>query len=176
MNYIDCHNHLVPRVDDGSQSTKESLDSLRLLRSQGVTTAILTPHVNSPFVDCTLTKEYLYKACEELKEACAKEIEAFPALLLGCEYYIDPTWETGMDPITMAGTDVVMLELPYGVMLDGVCRAVGITHDRGYRVLLAHPEKYNAFKYQWDEALRFLQENPGVFVQLESWDIGKHNE
>ena len=46
---------------------------------------------------------------------------------------------------------------------------------RGYRVLLAHPEKYDAFKHNWEEAKRFLTETRGVFVQLEAWDIGKLN-
>lgn len=175
MNYIDCHNHLLPSVDDGSQSKEESLNSLRLLRTQGVTTAILTPHVNSPYVECTLKREYIFEAYEELKAACGKEPEAYPALLLGCEYYIDPVWESSIDPITMAGTEVVMLELPYDIKLSGVQRVVRIAQDRGYCVLLAHPEKYHAFKYQWDEALPFLRDNPNVLVQLESWDIGKHN-
>lgn len=176
MEYIDCHNHLLPGVDDGSQSTKETLDSLRLLRAQGVTTAILTPHVNSPFVECTLTKEYLYEAFAALKDACGREPGAYPTLLLGCEYYIDPAWETAMDPVPMAGTDVVMLELPYDIDLDGVRKAAEIARGHGYRTLLAHPEKYDAFKNRWEDALRFLRESPDVFVQLESWDIGKHNE
>ena len=175
MNYIDCHNHLLPGVDDGAKSMKESLDSLCILRSQGVTSAILTPHVNSPYVKCTLTIEQLRERFLELKKVCEKEPGSYPALSLGSEYYFDPVIENSMDPITMAGSDIVMLELPYEIDLGGVNRAVEAARGQGFRVLLAHPEKYDAFKYQWDEALLFLQSSPDIFVQLESWDVGKHD-
>ena len=50
MNYIDCHSHLLPGVDDGAQEPEEAKDKLRLLRSQGVATAILTPYLFTPWI------------------------------------------------------------------------------------------------------------------------------
>ena len=177
MEYYDCHNHLLPEVDDGSKSMDESLNSLYMLRRQGVTTAILTPHVNSPYASrADATKTAIRKKFAELKAECEKAPWAYPALLLGCEYCFDPGSETEMHPIPMAGSDVVLLELPYEVDLDGVRRAADIAREHGFRVLLAHPEKYDAFMFRWEDALRFLRENPDVMVQLESWDIGKCNE
>lgn len=176
MNYIDCHNHLLPDVDDGSHDEEESLRNLRRLRSQGVTKAILTPHINSSFSKSGVTKTTIYDTYNDMKAKCEASPEEYPALFLGCEYYIDPTWENYMAPIPMAGSDVVMLELPYVVDLAGVRRAVKTARDQGYRVLLAHPEKYDAFIYQWDEALAFLRSSPDVFVQNETWDIGKRND
>ncbi len=155
---------------------KEAKDNLRLLRSQGVATAILTPHVNSAFGDRTLTKEELRRRFSSLKEACEEEPGAYPVLTLGCEYYLNPRKEDRIDPITMAGSDVVMLELPENVKLSGVIRAVNVARGQGYRVLLAHPEKYYAFQSQWDKALEFLRSSPDVFVQTEAWDIGQHKE
>ena len=176
MNYIDCHNHLLPGVDDGAERMKEAKDNLRLLRSQGVATAILTPHVNSAYGDRTLTKEELRRRFIKLQEKCEDEPDAYPVLTLGCEYYLDPRKEDSIDPITMAGSDVVMLELPYEACLEDVIRAVNIACGQGYRVLLAHPEKYCAFMYQWDEALDFLRSSPDVFVQSEAWDIAQHKK
>ena len=163
-------------MDDGAQGTEEAKDNLRLLRSQGVATAILTPHVNSAFGDRTLTKEELRRRFSSLKEACEGEPGSYPVLKLGCEYLFDPYSEDRIDPITMAGSDVVMLELPYSVGLAGVIRAVNVARGQGYRVLLAHPEKYDAFLRQWDKALEFLRSSPDVFVQVETWDVGKHND
>ena len=163
-------------MDDGAQEPEEAKDKLRLLRSQGVPTAILTPHVNSAFGDRTLTKEELRRRFSSLKEACEEEPGAYPILTLGCEYLFDPYSEDSIDPITMAGSDVVMLELPYSVGLAGVIRAVNVARGQGYRVLLAHPEKYYAFQSQWDKALEFLRSSPDVFVQTEAWDIGQHKE
>ena len=176
MNYIDCHDHLLPGVDDGSHDTEESLRNLRLLRSQGVTAAILTPHINSPVSRPGITETDIRRIYEDLKAECEATPEEYPSLLLGCEYYIDPAWEICMDPIPMAGSDVVLLELPYTVDAAGVRRAVNMARDEGCRVLLAHPEKYDAFKFQWEESLSFLRSSPDVLVQTETWDIQKHNE
>ncbi len=172
MNYIDCHSHLLPGVDDGSRSMTESLDNLRLLRSQGVSEAILTPHVHSPFASRPgVIKADLRVIFNRLCAEYRREPEAYPDLYLGCEYYFDPEEATAVDPIPMAGSDYVLLELPYAIDLDGVRSAVEAVRAHGFRTLLAHPEKYDAFKGQWDEALAYLRENPEVKVQLEAWDV-----
>ena len=41
---IDIHMHVIPGVDDGSGSLKESLSLLRLASAQGVTAVITTSH------------------------------------------------------------------------------------------------------------------------------------
>lgn len=177
MKYIDFHNHLLPEVDDGAHSMEEALDSLRLLRSQGVTTAVLTPHINSSFASRPgVTKETINETFRELKEACEIDPEDYLNVMLGSEYYFDPRLEDHMDPLTVDGFNLVLLELPYEIDLAGVIQAVDIGRRQNFRIILAHPEKYDAFKYQWDEALIFLKESPDVLVQLETWDVAKLNE
>ena len=40
----DLHTHILPGMDDGARTVKESLKMLRMERSQGVDTVVLTPH------------------------------------------------------------------------------------------------------------------------------------
>ena len=51
---IDFHSHILPGMDDGSQTVEESLTLLEMLRAQGVDTVAATPHFyareNSPEV------------------------------------------------------------------------------------------------------------------------------
>ena len=173
MNYIDCHNHFRPGVDDGAQSTEEALDSLRLLRSQGVTKAILTPHVNSPVSRNGVKNQDLQTQFNSLSAWCRQDPDLYPSLALGCEYYFDPYQETLMHPILMAGSRYVLLELPDTVNLDKLKSAEKTACVHGYKVLLAHPEKYYAFQAQWDDALAWLRENPEVKVQIEAWDTAE---
>lgn len=42
---IDIHSHILPGVDDGSQSIDESLEMLSIAVAQGVKTQVLTPHI-----------------------------------------------------------------------------------------------------------------------------------
>ncbi len=41
---IDFHTHILPEMDDGSQSVEESLAMLRMEQEQGIDTVIATPH------------------------------------------------------------------------------------------------------------------------------------
>ncbi|MCD8022363.1 MAG: hypothetical protein LUF30_05135 [Lachnospiraceae bacterium] len=41
---IDFHTHILPGIDDGSSSTEESMEMLRLSYSQGITEIVATPH------------------------------------------------------------------------------------------------------------------------------------
>ena len=45
--YVDIHSHIIPGVDDGSQSFEESLDMLNMAYKQGVRTMYATPHFGS---------------------------------------------------------------------------------------------------------------------------------
>lgn len=42
---IDIHSHILPGVDDGSQSLDESLEMLSIAVEQGIKTQVLTPHI-----------------------------------------------------------------------------------------------------------------------------------
>ena len=41
---IDFHSHILPGVDDGSQSVQESLAMLKMEAEQGIQHVIATPH------------------------------------------------------------------------------------------------------------------------------------
>ena len=41
---IDFHTHILPRIDDGSGSSQESLELLALEKEQGVDRIVFTPH------------------------------------------------------------------------------------------------------------------------------------
>ena len=42
--YIDMHNHIIPRVDDGSNSMDESMALIDMEYKEGVRKLICTPH------------------------------------------------------------------------------------------------------------------------------------
>lgn len=44
MGYIDIHSHILPGLDDGSKSVKQSIEMLKIANSQGITSIVATPH------------------------------------------------------------------------------------------------------------------------------------
>ena len=176
MPYIDFHSHLVPCVDDGAKSLQEALSLLREMKeAHDIVTAVVTPHFNSDYLVCKgiyCTMEQMLAAIEELKAAVAESPERYPELLFGCEYFLDIRHQDAVgELLTLAGTDIVLLEMPYEIDLDGVQKTVRLVQDAGYRVLLAHPEKYDAFILEPVESFSWLHEHPEVLVQTETWNL-----
>ena len=68
---IDIHTHILPNVDDGSNSVELSLSMLEEEIKQGVTDVYLTPHVcygNKQYYE----KEELFEKFDKFKEVCKK--------------------------------------------------------------------------------------------------------
>ena len=41
---IDFHTHILPKMDDGSKSTEESIAMLKMQAEQGIRWVVVTPH------------------------------------------------------------------------------------------------------------------------------------
>ena len=48
---IDFHNHILPKIDDGSNSIEMSLDMLKIAYQQGIKEVVNTVHFQLPKVD-----------------------------------------------------------------------------------------------------------------------------
>ena len=70
--WTDRHSHILPGVDDGIQSVKDSLAILSMYEQMGVKKVWLTPHIME---DCPNTPEKLKVRFEELETAYQGKIE-----------------------------------------------------------------------------------------------------
>ena len=194
--YIDMHSHLLWGVDDGAKTEDESLYYLHDLKCQGVDTAVLTPHMNSPYIlgGCA-DEETLRRRFAELKDVCEKDSEKYPKLILGSEYHYDircdKNYRGGSDtlytiepadfhPITMGQTDWVLLELPWDISMFDLLITLKSVARAGYRAILAHPEKcitieYEVLKSSFMSKLRKYYGRK-IYVQNEAWDIANNYE
>ena len=152
---IDSHSHLVPGVDDGSQSIEESLALLKQAEEDGITELITTPHFMK-------NGEYRIKASElvkrfnELKQAYPGSIK----LHLGNELYIHPELpellEQG-DILTLAESKTILVEFPfqdYKEEYDEILYELSLK----YQIIIAHPERYHYVQEDPNFCLRWLKE------------------
>ena len=70
-NYIDIHSHIMPGVDDGSDSLETSLKMLRMAAADGIARIILTPH-SKPWHRCISCAEMAAEA-ERLQDIAQGE-------------------------------------------------------------------------------------------------------
>lgn len=154
----DNHSHLLYGVDDGVRTLDESLSILSLLESHGLRRLWLTPHVME---DVPNTTDDLLARFERLK---GEEYHGPVELQLAAEYMMDNLYEERLEArdLLLHGEDRVLVEtsvMAPPIDLFGTLRK---TMAKGYRPILAHPERYN---YMTEADYRRLREM-GVLFQL----------
>lgn len=141
--YTDIHCHLLPGVDDGVKTWKESLACLRIARKEHVSAICVTPHIwpgrypNTP--------EALAAAFSQWKD----QVQGFGLDLevcLGSEAYyqgnLAEEWAGGkLQPLGPTGR-YLLVELPLLLMPPGVAEGLYALRLKGVEPILAHPERY----------------------------------
>lgn len=139
----DVHCHILPGVDHGSQSVEQSLEMLRAEREMGITRVVLTSHVTAETFENT--PDTLRPAFELLKQAVADtEDLCHMQLFLSAEYRMDEFWDKQYamgNQIAMPG-NYILMENSFHQELLGLDDLLFDLRVRGYRPILAHPERY----------------------------------
>lgn len=140
----DTHSHILPKVDDGSHSIKESIAMLNSEKEQGVSDVILTPHLYPERTSLEKHLDITTRHYDRLKSAI-KNMD-LPNIYLGHElkYFTGISNSEELDPLCIANTKYLLLELPMGYVLTEkmLDEAIKLKSEQGYTVILAHIERY----------------------------------
>lgn len=143
---VDIHAHLLPGIDDGPDDLEEALAMARAAAGAGTSTLVATPHLRSDFPGVDVLE--LAERCETLRAAIGDA--AIPIDLVGGAE-VSLAWALGASEQELVlasygqrGSDL-LLEAPPGTtpLLEGILREL---RRRGYRVILAHPERSLPFQ------------------------------
>ena len=145
----DVHSHILPGVDHGSQSVEESLEMLQAQLDMGISHVMCTSHVTAETFENT--PESLTAAYEELKNAIARE--GLPInIYVSAEYRIDEYWTQEYEAghlLPLPGNHV-LLENSFAQELIGIDNMMCDLQVKGYRPILAHPERYRYYNDRRD--------------------------
>jgi Capsular polysaccharide biosynthesis protein len=154
---IDIHSHILPGVDDGSDSMETSLEMLSMAAESGVKVIFATPHANSPGEFENYSSDRLRFALMELRQAAADE--GIPLKICrGMELFAtDDLPELLRDGIvwTMNGTKYFLTEFAFDEDPDFCFETIERSRNYGFRPIIAHPERYF-----------FIQEDPQIAYEL----------
>lgn len=151
---IDIHSHILPGVDDGVKTLASSIELIRELSRSGATDIIATPHYVSE-TRYVSRKDNNFRLLEEVKSALLAE-QINVEIYLGNEIYIDPKIAKmiGQGIVsTMAGSRYILVELPLNKSYPSYKDILVDLLDMGYRVILAHPERYEIIQTSYDVLL-----------------------
>lgn len=142
---IDFHSHILPGIDDGSDSVETSKEMLCSLKEQGVDTVVATPHYYNFRGSIEQFLENRKNAYDNLSAYLGSAECDVPDLLLGAEVRLYPDlWcEENLDALCIEKTKTILIEMPYEKWSDWMINAVYAVISKGYRVVLAHLERYD---------------------------------
>ena len=161
---FDMHCHIIPSVDDGSDSLEMSLKMLHIEYGAGVRHIILTPHYRRGMFE--KDRDTVEERYEELKAAAARELPGLQ-LYLGCEYHSD---EEIVDRLRsdyryrMNGGKHVLLEFSEGDPQKYIRERVYTLRSAGFLPAIAHIERISSCNKDLD----FVAElgNMGCLIQV----------
>ena len=144
---IDIHSHLIPGIDDGSQSIEESVELIKELKRLGFQKAITTPHIMTDAFDNT--REIIMNGLADLKKELEIQNIDFP-IEAAAEYYVDEFFieKINKEKLLTFGKNYVLIETGTMNYSRTLKEAIFELKVAGYEPVLAHPERYT---YLWDK-------------------------
>jgi protein-tyrosine phosphatase len=139
---IDLHCHALPGIDDGPRRQDEALALLRAAAAAGTRTVVATPHVSRRFPSAP---EAIEDGVAELR-AAGSPVELLAGAEVTHEMALRLPDET-LRRLTLGSSRCLLLETPLEPVIGpDLERCVDDLLARGYRVLLAHPERAPALR------------------------------
>lgn len=170
----DLHSHLVPGVDDGAPRLDDALEGVGRMRDAGIAAAVTTPHLQGSLTRDPGELERVLAAEDEAWSDLSSAVgERHPDLRLerGHEVRLDvPDPDLSDERLRLAGTSWALVEWARFRIPPGSREAVEDLVDRGWRPILAHPERYGGLLRtpevveEWRGAGARLQVNHGSLV------------
>ena len=166
MILTDFHSHILPGVDDGSQSVEESLQMLRLSGEQGVSRMVATPHFYPQKDDPQTFLRRREQAFAELQAAMEKE-PALPQVILGAEvyYFRGISDSEAMQELTLGEKRHILIEMPMTEWTPGMYRDLEQIYIKQDLIpVIAHLDRYLR-PFTWRKVVRELSQLP-VLIQV----------
>jgi len=168
-NYIDIHSHILPGVDDGSDSMEQTIRMLYMADKEQITTIIATPHYEAGRDN---------RSVDELKDIVnqvqlqAIEINKDFRISLGNEIYYSESIVEDLKSgkaLTLAGSRYVLVEFSYGSTFKSMYRGMNKLIYSGYIPILAHVERYYSLHRKPDMVKELIK--MGCYIQMNSKSV-----
>ncbi len=138
---VDLHSHLIPGIDDGSKSLEDSIQLIRELKNLGFHKIITTPHIMSDYY--RNTPEIILSGRDKVREELQRLNIDMP-FDAAAEYYYDEYFVDILksNKVIAINNEYLLFELSYLTKPTGVREIIFEIQLKGYKPLLAHPERY----------------------------------
>ena len=169
---IDIHTHIIPGVDDGSESIRMSLSMLALSAESGVTDVVATPHCNIPDEVDNYASQDLYTELLNLQRE-AERADIPVRIIRGMEVFATedlPRLIRERKVWSLNSTRYLLMEFAFNEDPAFCQSLLAELRQMGARPVIAHPERYffvqddPQIAYEWCIGGSALQVNKGSLL------------
>lgn len=159
----DVHSHFVPGIDDGAKTIEDSVQMITEMYNMGYKKVITTPHTMSDYY--RNTPQTILGGLETVRSAL-KAANVPIQIEAASEYYIDYDFERKLQEngLLTFGNKYVLFEISYMNPPDNLYHVIFEMQLRGYKPVLAHPERYNFWHTDFEKYEAFIDK--GVLLQM----------
>ncbi|MEM0992968.1 MAG: CpsB/CapC family capsule biosynthesis tyrosine phosphatase [Bacteroidota bacterium] len=159
----DMHSHLIPGIDDGAQSLEDAVALIRGLQALGYEKIITTPHIYKEYYPNT--SDVILRGLDGLRvhlQSIGIDIDIAAA----AEYFMDEHFEALMKKgdLLSFGDQYVLVEMSFYYETPKVFEYIFELCSKGYRPILAHPERYVYYANTFDKYHDFKER--GCLLQM----------
>lgn len=161
---IDFHSHILPAIDDGSQSLEMTREMLLRSGEAGVDLMVATPHFYGYRDTLEAFLERRHQARQAIGEILTPEM---PGVRLGAEvaFYSGLEDLDGLEQLCIQGTNVLLLEMPFAAWTEYEWNVLmSLMLDRDLQIILAHFERY--YEFQSDPNLTQRMKDLSLYLQI----------
>lgn len=138
---IDLHCHILPGLDDGSRDLEDSVAMARQAEADGIEVIAATPHIRP---DHAVVIGELEQRVAEVDGELARRGVPVRVVTGGevSEPLLDRLDDDDVRRVSLGGSRWILVEPRPGPLSDHLQLAVAALAERGFRSLVAHPERH----------------------------------
>ena len=160
---IDLHSHVLPGIDDGPSDMAGSLALARAALAAGTSVLAATPHIGLRY--SVLTEELAARVAglQDALTVARIPLEVVVGGELSPSRAVDIS-DQELSAIALGGSSCILLESPFTRVGGLMSALVAQLQERGFRVLLGHPERSPEFLHDSTTLVDLV--HAGAFVQV----------
>lgn len=158
---IDIHSHVLPGLDDGSQSIEDSVKMLEMAAAAGTTDIVATPHANTEY---TFDPAAIESRLTELRGRVGNKIRLYS----GCDFHL--MYENIQDALanptkyTINHKQWLLVEFSDFIIFPNTADLLVRLRQGGMLPVITHPERNQIIQNRFSDLQRWVHE--GAYVQL----------
>jgi protein-tyrosine phosphatase len=142
---IDLHSHLLPGIDDGAPDLAASVAMGRAAVAGGVEEIVATPHISGSYPNDPLSFGERVAQVQQALDDAGIALRVHSGAEISHAMLHDLSGEA-LAACTLGGGDYLLLEPPLNGPVPFIDRMVTDLQRKGFKILLAHPERIAAFQ------------------------------